>query len=104
MRGCFHAVNVKLVKAGGINPAHAALRAARDAGLKTMLGCMNETSILIAAAAHLADLTDFLYIDGNLLVTNDPFVGPTANHGLISFASNEAKTGLQVVRRHDAPI
>ncbi len=104
VRGCFHAVNVKLVKAGGINPAHAALRAARDAGLKTMLGCMIETSVLIAAAAHLADLTDYLDLDGNLLVTNDPFAGPTAKQGLLSFAAAESKTGLQVVRRPGAPL
>ncbi|MBL9137780.1 MAG: dipeptide epimerase [Verrucomicrobiales bacterium] len=102
--GCFHAVNVKLVKAGGVNPAHQALRAARNAGLKTMLGCMIETSILIAAAAHLADLTDYLDIDGNLLVNNDPFSGPTAVNGRISFADAPAPTGLRVARRHGAPI
>lgn len=73
--GLFDAVNVKLVKAGGVTPALAALRAARDAGLRTMLGCMIETSVLIAAAAHLAELTDALDLDGNLLITNDPFEG-----------------------------
>lgn len=104
VRGCFHAVNVKLVKAGGVNPARQALRAARDAGLKTMLGCMIETSVLIAAAAHLADLTDYLDIDGNLLVTNDPFSGPTAVHGRISFADAPAPTGLRVARRNGAPV
>ncbi len=36
---CYHAVNVKLVKAGGISAAFEALRAARKAGLKTMIGC-----------------------------------------------------------------
>src|SRR5437868_127567 len=44
---CFHGVNVKLVKTGGISAGYEALRAARKAGLKTMLGCMLETSILI---------------------------------------------------------
>src|SRR5262249_50580839 len=44
---CFHGVNVKLVKTGGISAGYEALQAARKLGLKTMLGCMIETSILI---------------------------------------------------------
>ena len=40
-----------------------------------MIGCMIETSVLISAAAHLAELTDHLDIDGNLLITNDPYLG-----------------------------
>lgn len=95
----FHAVNVKLVKAGGIHGGHAALVAARNAGLKTMLGCMIETSVLIAAAAHLADLTDHLDLDGNLLITNDPFLGPSARGGRISFADAPAPAGLRVFAR-----
>jgi len=93
---CFHGVNVKLVKTGGVSDAYAALQAARRAGLKTMIGCMIETSILISAAAHLAELTDYLDIDGNLLITNDPFAGVTANAGTLSFAQAEEKFGLRV--------
>ncbi len=96
---CFHSVNVKLVKTGGITGAFETLSAARKAGLKTMLGCMIESSVLIAAAAHLAELTDYLDIDGNLLITNDPYVGPTAEKGVISFARAEEKAGLRVRRR-----
>ncbi len=102
--GCFHAVNVKLVKAGGAGPALAALRAARDAGLKTMLGCMIETSILIAAAAHLAELTDYLDLDGNLLITNDPFHGPTADGGRLSLNGAPVRSGLGLTRRPGAPV
>jgi L-alanine-DL-glutamate epimerase-like enolase superfamily enzyme len=96
---CYHAVNVKLVKAGGISGAYEALRVARKAGLKTMIGCMIESSILISAAAHLAELTDFLDIDGNLLITNDPYRGPSANNGVISFADAREKSGLRVIAR-----
>ncbi len=49
---CFHGVNVKLVKTGGVSMARATLQAARRAGLKTMIGCMIETSVAISAAAH----------------------------------------------------
>ncbi|MCX8092194.1 MAG: dipeptide epimerase [Verrucomicrobiae bacterium] len=93
---CFHGVNVKLVKTGGISGGLEALRAARAAGLKTMLGCMIETSVLISAAAHLAELCDYLDLDGNLLVTNDPFVGVTAEGGILSFARAPEPYGLRV--------
>ena len=96
---CYHGVNVKLVKTGGITMAYDTLQAARKAGLKTMIGCMIETSVLISAAAHLAELADHLDIDGNLLTTNDPFNGVTAEQGMLSFASAVAQTGLRVTAR-----
>ena len=96
---CYHAVNVKLVKTGGITGAYEALQAAHQAGLKTMIGCMIESSVLITAAAHLAELADYLDIDGNLLITNDPFLGATAKHGVISFADPPEKHGLRVRAR-----
>jgi len=92
----FHGVNFKLAKTGGLSPAIEALRAARRAGLKTMLGCTIESSLLISAAAHLAELADCLDLDGNLLITNDPFRGVTAEQGMLSFAAAPARTGLRV--------
>ena len=96
---CFHGVNVKLVKSGGITGAFEALSAARKVGLKTMLGCMIETSILISAAAHLAELCDYLDLDGNLLTTNDPYHGVTAENGILSFTKAQEKFGLRVSAR-----
>lgn len=96
---CYHGVNVKLVKTGGVSMAFDTLRAARAARLKTMIGCMIETSILISAAAHLAELADHLDIDGNLLINNDPYRGATAERGVISFANAPVKTGLRVAPR-----
>lgn len=95
----FHAVNVKLVKTGGMTRGMEALQAARRAGLKTMLGCMIESSVLISAAAHLAELTDYLDLDGNLLITNDPFRGVTAERGVLSFAQAPDPHGLRVGAR-----
>lgn len=95
----YHAVNVKLIKTGGISGAYDALRAARKAGLKTMIGCMIESSILISAAAHLAELTDYLDIDGNLLITNDPYRGASGTNGAISFREAPEKFGLRVNAR-----
>ena len=100
---CFHGVNVKLVKAGGVSMARETLIAARQAGLKTMIGCLVETSIEISAAAHLAELADFMDIDGNLLVTNDPFAGVTAHGGVLSFATAPEPYGLRVAPRQLEP-
>jgi len=57
---------------------------------------MIETSVLVTAAAHLAELADFLDIDGNLLITNDPFIGASAEKGVISFANAPENIGLRV--------
>ncbi|MFM1769693.1 MAG: hypothetical protein RJA22_2222 [Verrucomicrobiota bacterium] len=96
---CFHGVNVKLAKTGGISGAYEALRAARQRGLETMIGCMIESSVLISAAAQLAELADHLDIDGNLLINNDPYRGPTAEKGLVSFATAPEPHGLRVRAR-----
>jgi L-alanine-DL-glutamate epimerase-like enolase superfamily enzyme len=95
----FHAVNIKLVKTAGISGAYETLVAARSAGLRRMLGCMIESSILISAAAHLAELTDYLDLDGNLLISNDPYQGPSARGGLLSFAEAPEPFGLRVASR-----
>ncbi|HTL16003.1 MAG TPA: dipeptide epimerase, partial [Patescibacteria group bacterium] len=96
---CFHGVNVKLVKTGGISGGLAALMAARKAGLKTMIGCMIETSILISAAAQLAELCDYLDLDGNVLITNDPYTGVSNDGGLLSFGNAREKFGLRTTVR-----
>lgn len=95
----FHGVNVKLVKTGGLTAGLEALRAARRLGLKTMLGCMIESSLLISAAAHLADLTDHLDLDGHLLITNDPYRGVSCDRGRLGFAGAPEATGLRVAPR-----
>jgi L-Ala-D/L-Glu epimerase len=95
----FHYANVKLCKTAGPSHGFELLSALRKAGLKTMLGCMIESSVLTAAAAHLAELTDFLDIDGNILITNDPYVGPTSERGVISFAKAPHSVGLRVAPR-----
>ncbi len=96
---CYHGINVKLTKTGGITGAYDALQAARKAGLQTMVGCMIETSILISAAAHLAELTNHLDVDGNILIKNDPYLGVGSENGILSFTNTPEKTGLRVRAR-----
>jgi L-alanine-DL-glutamate epimerase-like enolase superfamily enzyme len=73
--GVVAGVNVKIMKCGGIGPGLAMMRRAKELGFKIFLGCMEETSVAIAAAATLASLADWLDMDGNLLLARDPFEG-----------------------------
>ena len=73
--GVVAGINVKLAKCGGIGPARAMLERARELGFRTFLGCMEETSVGIAASAVVASLADWVDLDGNLLLAEDPFEG-----------------------------
>jgi len=73
--GVVAGVNVKLAKCGGPGPARRMLARARELGFRTFLGCMEETSLGIAASAHVASLADWIDLDGCLLIANDPFEG-----------------------------
>jgi L-alanine-DL-glutamate epimerase-like enolase superfamily enzyme len=68
-------VNVKLAKCGGPGPAAQMLARAKELGFRTFLGCMEETSVAIAASAAVASLADWVDLDGNLLLADDPFGG-----------------------------
>jgi L-alanine-DL-glutamate epimerase-like enolase superfamily enzyme len=80
----YHGINVKLVKCGGTLAAREAITLARSHGLEVMLGCTVESSLGIAAAAHLAPLVDYVDLDGNLLLGNDPYVGHPVVDGRIA--------------------
>lgn len=71
----FDGINVKLVKCGGLTPALRMLRRARELGMKTMIGCMLETSVLIAAGCVAAQIADYADLDGAWLIDNDPCRG-----------------------------
>ncbi len=75
LRGVVAGVNVKLAKCGGVGAARQMLARARELGFRTFLGCMEETSIGIAASAAVASLADWVDLDGNLLLAADPFAG-----------------------------
>jgi len=73
--GLFHAINVKLVKAGGITPGLRMIHEAKSLGMKTMVGCMTESSVGITAIAHIAPLLDYVDMDGAMLLAKDPARG-----------------------------
>lgn len=71
----YDGINIKLMKSGGLHDAYKMAIMARLLGLKVMVGCMTETSCAVTAAAQLAPLADWVDLDGNLLIANDPFDG-----------------------------
>jgi L-alanine-DL-glutamate epimerase-like enolase superfamily enzyme len=84
-RGYFHGVNVKLVKCGGMTPARRMLARARELGLKTMVGCMTETTVGISAIAQLLPMLDYVDMDGALLLAEDVATGVTIDRGRVRF-------------------
>ncbi len=71
----YHGINIKLMKCGGMRNAREMISIARALNMQVMLGCMTETSCAVSAAAHLAPAVDFADLDGNLLISNDPYKG-----------------------------
>jgi L-Ala-D/L-Glu epimerase len=77
-----HGINIKLSKSGGIREAIRMAHAARALGLGVMLGCMTESGLGISAGAQIASLCDFVDLDGNLLLLNDPWPGVEFRDGI----------------------
>lgn len=96
LAGSFHGVNVKLMKTGGLTEGVQCLQTARRLGLKTMLGCMIESTLGIAAAFQLAGLADYLDLDSHVLLARDPFAGLELNGGILSLSGEELRPGLGV--------
>ncbi len=96
LAGCVAGVNVKLAKCGGVRGALEMVHTARAHGMSVMLGCMVETSLGIAAAAHISDLFDFVDLDGAMLLADDPFAGLSYEDGRILVPET---TGLGVAWR-----
>ena len=81
LAGAVHGINVKLAKCGGLREAWHMIRLAREYDMRVMLGCMVESSLGITAAAHLGAAADYLDLDGNLLLAQDPFRGVVTQGG-----------------------
>lgn len=81
VKDSYSGINIKLMKCGGLNNALAIIRKAKEYNLGIMLGCMTETSCAVSAAINLSGLIDYADLDGNLLITNDPFTIETIEEG-----------------------
>ena len=97
LAGACDGINVKLQKCGGIAEARLMIEKAHRLGLKVMLGCRAaETSVGIAAAAHLAPAVEWVDLDGNLLIVDDPFVAVPVERGRFVFSD---RPGLGAIPR-----
>jgi L-alanine-DL-glutamate epimerase-like enolase superfamily enzyme len=98
--GRFHGFNIKLVKCGGITPALAMLKEGKRLGLKVMVGCMLESSLLIAAGAIVAQDADYADLDGSWLLRDDPFRGLEIRRGFIQ-PNTWPGLGVEPIMPHD---
>lgn len=96
LAAAYDGINIKLMKSGGVQEAIRMIHVARAMGMKIMLGCMIESSVAISAAAHLSPMVDWADLDGNLLISNDPFTGVTVDRGKLILND---RPGLGVVER-----
>ena len=86
--GVYSGVNIKLMKCTGMREAHKMLNLAKSLDMKVMLGCMTETSAAISAASHLSPMVEWADLDGNLLISNDPYTGTKVIDGKIVLTDN----------------
>lgn len=82
----FHGVNIKLGKCGGLTPARRMIAKAKKLNMKTMVGCMTESTVGISAIAHLLPELDFVDMDGPLLLAEDIATGVTISDGIIKYS------------------
>ncbi|MDO9184260.1 MAG: enolase C-terminal domain-like protein [Bacteriovorax sp.] len=82
----FHGINVKMMKAGGYMKAIKQLRQAKILGLKTMLGCMVETSLGISSALNVSGGVDYFDLDGSLLLKEEPYKLISEENGKIFYS------------------
>ena len=98
---CFDGINIKLMKCGGIDEALNMIKVAKKLNMKIMLGCMVESSVGITAAAHIASMVDVVDLDGNLLISNDPYVGVSIKDGNLILSANEIGMGLSLTNKKE---
>ena len=89
----FHGVNIKLMKCGGITPGRRMIAEAKKLGLKTMVGCMTESTVGISSIAHLLPELDYVDMDGPLLLAEDIARGVTIKNGK-TFYPDRTGTGI----------
>ena len=80
-------INIKLDKTGGLTEALKLARAAKARGCKLMVGNMVGTSLGMAPAFVVAQLCDFVDIDGPLLLRYDHPMGLAYNKGVVDVFS-----------------
>lgn len=97
-------INIKLMKCGGIQDARQIDVFAEAAGIDTMVGCMGEMQLPIAAALHFAlssENVKYADLDSHLSVINDPTSGLTLEDGYLVLPK---RTGIGILTPVDGQI
>jgi L-Ala-D/L-Glu epimerase / N-acetyl-D-glutamate racemase len=81
--GRFDVVNIKLDKCGGLTEGLAMARAARQSGLRTMVGSMTGTSLAMAPAFLVGQLCEVVDLDGPIFLKTDRSVTVDYTEGFI---------------------
>ncbi|KKZ12885.1 MAG: L-alanine-DL-glutamate epimerase [Candidatus Synechococcus spongiarum SP3] len=90
-------VNLKLLKHGGLGPTLLLARVAQLLGLRLMLGCYADTSLLNGAAAQLLPLVQWPDLDSHLNLRHDPFLGLERSQDVIR-PSTAPGLGIQLAK------
>ena len=97
-KGIYSGINIKLMKCTGMREAHKMLTLAQSLDMKVMIGCMTETSCAVSAAAQLAPKCEWADLDGNLLISNDPYSGMQVVDGKVTLIE---KSGIGISKISD---
>ncbi len=87
VKNYYSGINIKLMKSSGLYEAQLMLKQARQLGLKTLIGCMTETSCATMAAAALAPQFDYVDIDGPWMLAEQPFADPLLQNGRLQLTN-----------------
>jgi L-alanine-DL-glutamate epimerase-like enolase superfamily enzyme len=90
IKKAYDGINMKLMKAGGYLPGLRILSAAKAAGMRTMIGCMVETTLGISSALRLSSLVDYADLDSFLLLQNEPYGLLKESEGILSYTNTAA--------------
>jgi L-alanine-DL-glutamate epimerase-like enolase superfamily enzyme len=85
----YDVVNVKLDKTGGLTEALHLCERAREQGFKLLIGCMVGTSLSMAPARLLASASEYVDLDGPLLLARDRDHGLNYQNGKIAIPNRE---------------
>ncbi len=85
----YEMINVKLDKTGGLTEALRLCKHARESGFKLLIGCMVGTSLSMAPARLLASASDYVDLDGPLLLARDRDCGLTYENNRIGLPDRQ---------------
>jgi L-alanine-DL-glutamate epimerase-like enolase superfamily enzyme len=97
-KGVYSGINIKLMKCTGMREAHQMLTLAESLGMKVMIGCMTETSCAVSAAAQLSPKCEWADLDGNLLISNDPYSGVQVVDGKVILI-DQPGIGIKAIKK-----